>query len=381
MPSLLQLPLVPCKVKFEKGEILLHSVLSEGDYGCVYRGTFYVNGGTGECAAKCCLKSSVSLPRLMFFRREAVLHAHVSSGEGIVKLYDIFEDESFIWIIMKYYPEGDLWKAIVDGRFVGRDEYIRSIFSRILKAVAYCHSQTVYHRDIKPENILLDENGTKVFLADFGLASGVKCSESWGGIFGLDLPYEGAPHDIWSLGVVLINMICSNYAPWKRATSQDTAFRQFLVSPSSALARYPLSPQVCRLLERVFKVEPKQRITLKDFQSAITKIKVFSRQKEKPSRIRNIPRTVSGIFSYPFREKSCIISRRRLLEWTDAKEDSISESCYSIESQAVTDLSHCCVSRFDSELVADVEGPTVRLVGNFNPLYNARRVIPDIMIG
>lgn len=112
----------------------------------------------------------------MFFRREAVLHARVSSGKGIASLYDIFEDESFIWIIMRYYSEGDLWNAIVNGHFKERDELIRVVFSKILSAVAYCHSKSVYHRDLKPENILLDEYGTKPVLADFGLSSGVKIS-------------------------------------------------------------------------------------------------------------------------------------------------------------------------------------------------------------
>lgn len=171
-----QLLTIPCKVKFDKGQIFLDSVIAEGDYGSVYRATFQVDGSAGECVAKCCSKSSVNLPRLMFFRREAVLHARVSSGEGIVTLYDIFEDESFIWIIMQYYPEGDLWEAIIDGRFEGQDDRIRAIFRKILEAVAFCHSKKVYHRDIKPENILLDENKTKAVLADFGLASGVEIS-------------------------------------------------------------------------------------------------------------------------------------------------------------------------------------------------------------
>lgn len=176
LSSSVQLPSVPYKVNFDKGQIFLRSVISEGDYGCVYRGIFRVKGSRGECAAKCCLKTSISLHRLMFFRREAVLHARVSSGKGIASLYDIFEDESFIWIIMKYYPEGDLWNAIVNGHFKERDELIRVVFSKILSAVAYCHSKSVYHRDLKPENILLDENGTKPVLADFGLSSGVKIS-------------------------------------------------------------------------------------------------------------------------------------------------------------------------------------------------------------
>lgn len=61
--------------------------------------------------------------------------------------------------------------SIPSDRYFGNDELIGSVFLQIIDAVAYCHSCGVYHRDLQPENILCSHDGTKVYLADFGLAT------------------------------------------------------------------------------------------------------------------------------------------------------------------------------------------------------------------
>jgi serine/threonine protein kinase len=93
--------------------------------------------------------------------------------------------------------------------------------------VAYCHSKKVCHRDLKPENMLLDKTGNKVKLIDFGLAAFFdkerKLTEVCGskrfqapevyrkpsGSSGSSKSagYEGPPVDIWSLGVVLFELV------------------------------------------------------------------------------------------------------------------------------------------------------------------------------
>jgi serine/threonine protein kinase len=56
-------------------------------------------------------------------------------------------------------------------RYFGEDNLIRDVYLQIVDAVSYCHSLGVFHRDLKPENILCRAGGTKVVLADFGLAT------------------------------------------------------------------------------------------------------------------------------------------------------------------------------------------------------------------
>ena len=46
----------------------------------------------------------------------------------------------------------------------------QSFTFQILHALIHLHQHRIFHRDLKPQNLLVDSTGTKVKLADFGLA-------------------------------------------------------------------------------------------------------------------------------------------------------------------------------------------------------------------
>lgn len=54
------------------------------------------------------------------------------------------------------------------------------MFLQIIDAVEFCHENGVFHRDLKPENILCNQDGTRVVLADFGLATRQSVSDDLG---------------------------------------------------------------------------------------------------------------------------------------------------------------------------------------------------------
>jgi len=74
-------------------------------------------------------------------------------------------------LVFDFYRGGDLFTAIASHRYGAQEDKIRDTFLQVLSAVEYCHQHGVSHRDIKPENILCSEDGRRVFLADFGLAT------------------------------------------------------------------------------------------------------------------------------------------------------------------------------------------------------------------
>jgi serine/threonine protein kinase len=117
--------------------------------------------------------------------REILLHQQVSNGQGVVSIYDAFEEDDYQFIVMEYCPDGDLWEGIAHGQYAEKDDLIRDVFTQVLESVEYCHSKSVFHRDIKPENILLSDGGRRVLLADFGLACGspvsneLRCGSPW----------------------------------------------------------------------------------------------------------------------------------------------------------------------------------------------------------
>ena len=292
--------------RIANNRIELVAILGEGSYGCVYRAIIHENGTQKLCAVKCLSKANIDPYHLMCQRREIVLHKQVSDGEGIVSLYEAFEDSDYQWLVLEYSSDGDLWERISEGCYTGNDDSIRDVFGQILAAVEYCHSKHVFHRDLKPENVLLTEGGRKVLLADFGLASGsrvsneLRCgspwymspgtwslsllsffwftitSECWGGIYNTNEPYMTATNDIWCLGVLLINIACGRHAPWKHATTQDAFFRGYLRQPAMLRCILPVSSEVHDLLSRVFKITAANRISIHDFRIAVSQITTFT---------------------------------------------------------------------------------------------------------
>lgn len=96
------------------------------------------------------------------------------------------------------------------------------MFTQMCDAVATCHERTVFHRDIKPENFIVTDafvNGERrvvVKLSDFGLSTtdedcaDMDCGSAPYMSFecrnNLAPTYKPAAADVWSLGIVLINM-------------------------------------------------------------------------------------------------------------------------------------------------------------------------------
>jgi serine/threonine-protein kinase len=97
------------------------------------------------------------------------------------------------------------------------------LFLKVCSAVEYAHRQQVIHRDIKPANILVTQDGEPKLL-DFGIArlldqvDGMASRQTRTAYRALTLAYaspeqvNGAPltaaTDVWSLGVVLYQLVC-----------------------------------------------------------------------------------------------------------------------------------------------------------------------------
>jgi len=95
----------------------------------------------------------------------------------------------------------------------------RDLAAQLLGALAYCHGQGAAHRDVKPENIGVSQDGAELKLLDFG--SAVPLMETTCDMAGTmpfmapeilaagdKEPYVPCGCDVWSAGVVLLEMLC-----------------------------------------------------------------------------------------------------------------------------------------------------------------------------
>ena len=94
---------------------------------------------------------------------------------NIVNVFDVFEDENYLYIIMEYIEGISLEKII--GREVKLPyERVINIVISIAEALDYAHQRGIVHKDIKPANIIITRTGT-VKIVDFGIAGLIEFKE------------------------------------------------------------------------------------------------------------------------------------------------------------------------------------------------------------
>ena len=145
---------------------------------------------------------------------------------NIIKLLEIIETNSKIYLIFEHYPH-NLLNYIESEKKLSENK-ARFFFQQLISALNYLHLMGVSHRNIKPENVLLDENYTKIKITGFEVStfckSGCLLNSPVGTLIYappemiLSQNYKGELNDIWDAGIVLYAMVCGNL-PF----SQDSA--------------------------------------------------------------------------------------------------------------------------------------------------------------
>ncbi|KAF5128439.1 Negative regulator of sexual conjugation and meiosis [Metarhizium anisopliae] len=277
--------------RFLEGKLQLTEVLGTGAYGVVYSAIDIKTGV--RYAVKCLSKynadgTPLERRQVAYQQREIRLHYLASAHPNIVSMLKIVDDPDCIYVILEYCPEGDLFLNITElGQYVGKDQLSKKIFLQIVDAVEHCHKLGIFHRDLKPENILVTDNGNTVKLADFGLATADDRSEDYGcgSTFYMSPEclnpssrkpyYMCAPNDVWSLGVILVNLTCGRN-PWKQASCQDSTYRAYTRSQDFLKTILPLTDDLNDILGRIFHPNPELRITLSELRCRVMACSQFT---------------------------------------------------------------------------------------------------------
>ncbi|EIW63030.1 kinase-like protein [Trametes versicolor FP-101664 SS1] len=234
-----------------------------------------------EYAIKVLSKANLDEEALEAQLFEATIHQSLPAHPNIVTLHRTLETPSFLLLLLEFVPGEDLFYFLEQARdhyemdpsmtdlstsppvsdsscasrtpptpsllsslnpsqLLSRTRLrlIASMFSQMCEAVATCHEHSVFHRDIKPENFIVTDGWTTlpdgrserkviVKLSDFGLSTtdvesaDMDCGSAPYMSFecrnNIHPTYSPRAADVWSLGIVLINMLY-HYNPWTDTT-------------------------------------------------------------------------------------------------------------------------------------------------------------------
>ena len=142
--------------------------LGHGSYCHVYR---CQNNSTGNVYA--CKKFDKKFIKSVARIKTEIDLLRATDHPNIIKLYDTFEDEDHLYLVMEECNGGELFQRLAENAKNNKnytEKDAARIMKQILQAVNYLHSHGVCHRDLKPENILfssMDPN-SQLKIIDFG---------------------------------------------------------------------------------------------------------------------------------------------------------------------------------------------------------------------
>jgi len=209
------------------------------------------------------------------FEREAEVLRNIDHP-GIARFVDYVNDPPAL--VMEY-VEGMTVSDMVRAGPTPVPEALR-ITRLVVEALTYLHARGIWHRDVKPANLLIDNNGW-VRLVDFGIAVAEDHARLTGeGFFMGSLPYippealeqeplEPASWDLYSLGVVLFEMVTGRIAFASEDPDIDGYGPMGMLLIAKGRAPYldpgkPLSDEVRELVKDMTRREPADRISLSE---------------------------------------------------------------------------------------------------------------------
>ena len=259
------------KSLFDKYEV--RQKIGKGKFGLVKSG---INKETHkQVAIKIMAKKNMDKSDLELAKVEIDI-LKIGQHPNIIKLYDIYENENYIYIIMEYCSGGDLLSYFEYHEYELPESKVCEIIHKLSMAIYYLHSYGIVHRDLKPENILMTDisDTADIRLLDFGLSKIIgneeKCTEPYGTLsFVAPEVLQGKPYDksvdLWSIGIITFLLLCG-YLPFDDKHSEREIARQTIQDPVPYEKKIwdKYSPEAKAFVDGLLQKKPEKRYTIKE---------------------------------------------------------------------------------------------------------------------
>ncbi|GKU91450.1 hypothetical protein SLEP1_g5323 [Rubroshorea leprosula] len=193
----------------------------------------------------------------------------VSPHPNVIDLYDVYEDQTGVHLVLELCSGGELFD-----RIVAQERYSEvqaaAVVKQIAEGLAALHRANIVHRDLKPENCLLlnrtEDSPLKIM--DFGLSSVDEFTDPVVGLFGsvdyvspeaLSQGKITSKSDMWSLGVILY-ILLSGYPPFIAQSNRQK--QQMIIAGQFSFEEKTwkdISSSAKQLISDLLKVDPDRR--------------------------------------------------------------------------------------------------------------------------
>ena len=251
----------------------VRDVLGKGKFGLVRLGIH--KESKRKVAIKIINKKLVSILDLEQVKTEIEI-LKIAQHPNIIRLYDVFENEKYIYIIMEHCAGGDLFTYIEKRGFQLKENRAAEIIHKLSTAIYYLHQYGIIHRDLKPENILMtnDKDDADIKLLDFGLGKIIGPNEFCTEPFGtfsyaapevlLEKPYNFKA-DLWTIGIITY-LLVAGFLPFDDENSEKEIARQTVYEPTP----FPnsvwknISSEAKSFVDNLLSKDPKKRMNIKE---------------------------------------------------------------------------------------------------------------------
>ncbi len=163
-----------CRTMLSLAEYRVNSlkILGKGSFGIVHKASDKNGANVAAKRIDFTAKNKSKLPQVALDLNKLIPLDH----QNIVKIFNVLETKSTIWVFMELCKHGDLVDYLQGNQASSPVTNIEKfkLMIDIAKGVEYLHSKNVIHRDIKPNNVLVTGVPAAAKLTDFDCSKFLK---------------------------------------------------------------------------------------------------------------------------------------------------------------------------------------------------------------